>query len=403
MLRLALRNVFRHRMRSIMVIAAIATGVIALLITEGFIRDVYYQFGEGLIHSQLGHVQVARKAYFDTGYRTPESFLLADSAALQQQIRQSPAVKEIMPRLDFSGLLNNGSSEITIIAEAVDLKQEATLSGGLRVLSGARLGANDKLGVMIGKGVADSLRLRPNDSVTVLAPTLDGAVNTIELKVVGVFASFSKDYDDRAIRLAIPTAQELLGTKDISRLIVLVKERDATDRSAADLRSRLASDRYEIRTWTELSDIYRNTVAAYEGQFGVIRVIILLLVILSVANVVNMSIFERTGEYGTMRALGNHGGFIAKMIYLETAVLGLVGALVGSIAGVLLAWLISAIGIPMPPPPNVYLGYLAEIRVSVGMVITAFLTGVISPLPACIWPAKKVREMPIVDALRESI
>jgi putative ABC transport system permease protein len=403
MFRLALRNIFRHRLRSIMVIAAIATGLIALLVTEGFIRDVYHQFGEDLIHSQLGHVQVARKGYFESGFRTPQSHLLEKSGPIAKQLASLPGVKHVMPRLDFSAMLSNGSVEIAIVAESVDVAQDAILSGGLRVISGERLTAKKPQGAFVGKGVADGLRLKPGDVVTLSSPTIEGAINTTELEVVGVFASASKDYDDRAIRLALPVAQELLGTSELSRLLILADSRANTDSLATALRATLPAAQFDVRSWVDLSDVYRNTVAAYEGQFGVIRVILLLLVILSVSNVVNMSIFERTGEFGTMRALGNDGGHISKMIYLETALLGAVGACVGAVLGAVIAMIISAIGIPMPPPPNVYLGYLAQIRVDAGMVFRAFLIGLVVPLPACIWPAYKVRKIAIIDALRQNI
>ncbi len=403
MFRLALRNIFRHQMRSLMVIAAIATGVIALLIVEGFIRDVYHQFGEDLIHSQLGHAQVARKNYFENGFRTPQSFLLEDSNAVATQLSTIPGVKHVLPRLDFSALLSNGSAEIAIIGEAVDVAQDAILSGGLKIISGQRLAPGKGQTAFIGKGVADSLRLKPGDIVTLSSPTVDGAINTTELEICGVFASASKDYDDRAIRIALPAAQALLGTNQLSRFIVLAHAREESERVAAALRAQLPAGQFDVRSWTELSDIYRNTVAAYEGQFGVIRVILLLLVILSVSNVVNMSIFERTGEYGTMRALGNDGAHIAKMIFIETALLGVVGALAGIVFGGLLAAIISKIGIPMPPPPNVYLGYLAQIRVDAGMLLRGFLIGAIVPLPACFWPAYKMRKIPIIDALRHNI
>jgi putative ABC transport system permease protein len=403
MFRLALRNIFRHQMRSLMVIAAIATGVMALLIVEGFIRDVYHQFGEDLIHSQLGHVQVARKNYFENGFRTPQSFLLEKSDETRKKITAIPGVKHVMPRLDFSAMLSNGSAEIAIIGEAVDVAQDAVLSGGLKMINGQRLPPGKPQSAFVGKGVADSLRLKPGDIVTLSSPTVDGAINTTELEICGVFASASKDYDDRAIRIALPVAQSLLGTNQLSRFVVLADDRANADGVASALRVSLPAAQFDVRTWVELSDVYRNTVTAYEGQFGVIRLILLLLVILSVSNVVNMSIFERTGEYGTMRALGNDGAHVAKMIYIETALLGAVGALVGVLLGAIAALVISKIGIPMPPPPNVYLGYLAQIRVDTGMLLRAFVIGLIVPLPACIWPAYKMRKIAIIDALRHNI
>ena len=61
----------------------------------------------------------------------------------------------------------------------------------------------------------------------------------------------------------------------------------------------------EVKTWLELNDFYAKTVKMYDVQFGVLRIIILLMVLLSVVNSVNMSVFERVGEFGTMMALGN--------------------------------------------------------------------------------------------------
>ena len=402
MFRLALRSVVRQRMRSAMVAAAIAIGVIALLITEGFIKDVYHQFGNGLIHSQLGHVQVARKGYFESGFRTPEAYLLEKNQMLRKTLDARPGVKTVMPRLDFSAMLNNGKAEITIQAEAVEVAQETELTGGIRIIAGGPLTSRNSRGALVGKGVADSLRIKPGDVLTLMAPTLGGAMNSAEIEVVGVFASFSKDYDDRVVRLPLPAAQELLSTADVSRFVVLAHSRNEVDALATRLRTLPNAQPLDIKTWIDLSDIYRNTVASYEGQFGVIRMIILLLVILSVSSVVNMSIFERTGEFGTMRALGDTGALVGKLICIETLILGAIGAFLGVVIGSIIAIVLSKIGIQMPPAPFFYLGYLAEIRIDAPMLLRAFVIGLISPLPACIWPAYQMRQIPIIDALRQN-
>lgn len=402
MFRLALRSVLRQRMRSAMVAAAIAIGVTALLITEGFIQDVYHQFGNGLIHSQLGHVQVARKGYFESGFRTPEAYLLEKNQALRKTLEATPGVKTVMPRLDFSAVLSNGNADITIQAEAVEVAQEIELTGGIRIIAGGPLHAKNSRGVIVGKGVADSLRIKPGDALTITAPTLGGAMNSAEVEVLGVFASFSKDYDDRVVRLPLPAAQELLGTNDVSRFVLLAHSRAEVDGLATRLRAIPNAQPLEHKTWLDLSDIYRNTVASYEGQFGVIRIIILLLVILSVSSVVNMSIFERAGEFGTMRALGDTGATVGKLIFMETLILGAIGAFLGVVIGAIIALTLSKIGIPMPPAPFFYLGYLAEIRIDAPMLLRAFLIGLISPLPACIWPAYTMRRIPIIDALRQN-
>ena len=60
MLKLALRNVFRHKLRTGMTLAAIVLGVVGLILSGGFVQDMYNQLGEWIIHSQSGHLQVSR-------------------------------------------------------------------------------------------------------------------------------------------------------------------------------------------------------------------------------------------------------------------------------------------------------------------------------------------------------
>ena len=124
------------------------------------------------------------------------------------------------------------------------------------------------------------------------------------------------------------------------------------------------------------------------------------MVLLSVINAVNMTVFERTAEFGTARALGNRGSHVFQMVMLENALMGLTGGGLGVVLGILLAYAISAVGIPMPPPPNADLGYMAHIRITPAAVISAFLIGFVAALLASVLPAAKVARMPIVDALR---
>jgi putative ABC transport system permease protein len=133
-----------------------------------------------------------------------------------------------------------------------------------------------------------------------------------------------------------------------------------TDRIANAVREQVAG--LEASTWRELSDFYEKTVQLYDAQFGVLRLIIFLMVLLSVANSINMTLFERTREFGTLLALGDNPRRVFRLIMTESALLGFFGALFGMMLGCISAWGISAIGIEMPPPPNSNLGYTAQIR-----------------------------------------
>jgi putative ABC transport system permease protein len=116
-----------------------------------------------------------------------------------------------------------------------------------------------------------------------------------------------------------------------------------------------------------------------------------------------MSVLERTGEFGTMRALGNQGRFVVRLILGECFLLGLVGASVGVAGGVLIAALISWLGIPMPPPPNSNAGYTARILIELDIIWQAALVGVAAAVLSGVLPALRMRRVAIVDALRTAV
>ncbi|GLT23248.1 ABC transporter permease [Zoogloea oryzae] len=402
LLKLALRNTLRQKVRSGMTLAAIIFGVTGLILAGGFVQDIFIQLGEAIIHSQTGHLQVFKKDFLEKGTRSPERFLIEQPEKLAAGIAKHPEVDAVMSRLYFSGLLNNGKRDLAIIGEGVEPDKEAKLGSFITIAAGRQLAKADRDGILLGQGVAKTLGLVPGDRVTLVLNAAEGAMNTMDFEVVGVFQSFSKDFDARAVRIPLDAAQELLQTKGANLLVVALHKTEDTDAVHAKLVSELGNQ-LDVRTWNSLSDFYDKAVQLYDRQFGVLQFIILLMVLLSVANSVNMSVFERQGEFGTMQALGNQSRDIVKMVILESAFLGLTGAVLGVLLGITAALTISAIGIPMPPPPNANLGYTAYIRIVPLTLVTSALVGFVATVLASIVPAYKVTRMQVVDALRQNI
>lgn len=403
MLKLAFRNLFRHRLRSAITLGAIATGVVGLILSGGFVQDIFTQLGEVLIHSQTGHLQVSRRGFREAGARSPERFRLVNPDRLAARIMTIPGVVDVMARVSFSGLLNNGRTDLAITGEGIDPGREARLGTDMKPVSGRRLLPSDRDAVVVGVGVAHALGIAPGDQVTLLLNTDAGALNTVVLDVVGVFQTFSKVYDAHAIRLPLAAARDALGSNGVNTLVVSLARTGDTDSIAARLRTMLRADSLEVHTWRELNDFYAKTVLLYDRQFGVLRVIILLMVLLSVASSVNMSLFERIAEFGTMRALGDRAARVARLIVAETIILGLVGATAGVMIGCALALAISAVGIPMPPPPSSDLAYTARIDLVPSVVIGAFFVGWVAAALAGVVPALRLPKVPVVEALRHAV
>jgi len=402
MFKLALRNIFRQKTHTLMTLAAIIAGVTGIILAGGWVQDIYLQLGEALIHSQSGHLQVYRQGYYEAGSRSPERYLIETPDLIKQRITKEEEVEQVMARLNFSGLLNNGRSDLPIIGEGVEPDLEAKLGTSVLLTAGHQLTDTDTFGILLGKGVAQALQLKPGDPVTLLVNTLDGALNSLDFEVTGIFQSFSNDFDARAIRIPLAAAQELVGTTGVNALVISLHRTEDTGRIAARLLQWLDFNNLEVKTWVTLNDFYEKTVELYKGQFGVLQWIILIMVLLSVANSVNMSIFERVGEFGTMMALGNRSSHVFRLIICENFFLGLIGSSLGVGLGILLAAAISAVGIPMPPPPNADLGYIAQIQLVPSVLLLAFAIGLIATVLAAILPARHVARVPVVEALRQN-
>ena len=400
LLALAWRNFGRNRTRSLLSLAAIAVGVAGLILSGGFVHDLIYQLGEALIHSQSGHLQIARQGYFDRGSRSPGKYLIRPEEASPLQAGSVGGVDESMRRIGFSGLASSGRSSYPIVGEGIEAVPEAKLGTLLRIVEGRTLEAKDRYGAMLGVGVARALNVRPGSAISIVAPTADEAMNTVDVEVVGVFESFARDYDDRVVKIPLGAAQELLDTQGFNVHVLLLRDTAATGAAAREVEARLRGTGLEVRTWDWLNDFYWKAVALYDRQFGVLRLVVLVMVVLAIAGAINMAVLERAGEFGTMRALGNRRGDVFTLVILEGAVLGALGAVIGGLLGTGAALAISEIGIPMPPPPNSNLEFTARISVVPSVIAASMLLGLVATLLASIAPAVRMARLPIVEALR---
>jgi putative ABC transport system permease protein len=111
MLKLAFRNLFRHKLRTAITLMAVAFGVVMLILSGGFVEDMFVQLRESTIHSQLGHLQIYKAGYYAQGRRDPYHYLIQKPDVLERQLAELPHVARVMARLQFSGVLNNSQGE----------------------------------------------------------------------------------------------------------------------------------------------------------------------------------------------------------------------------------------------------------------------------------------------------
>ena len=398
----ALRNLGRQRVRTLITLAAISCGVIALLLAGGFIEWIFWAMRDAAINTGLGHIQVTRTGYRAAGGADPYSFVMSDSDAMMTEIEGDAEVKGVAPRLIFSGLISKGDTTLAFVCEGIDPRREASVSPILILVSGRQLTAADEKGFMLGRGLAANLGASPGDKVVLLVSTKSG-INAVEAPVVGIFSNQVKTYDDVTARVPIGIARELLRVKGAHIVVVSLRDTDATDRIVAKERAHFPIAAFEFIPWYALSDFYGKAVALLSKQINLVALFIGIVIVLTISNGLIMSVLERTQEIGTMMALGNRRTHVLSVFLIEGALLGIIGGGLGTLLGLALAAIISAVGIPMPPPPGRDTGFSAQVLVTPTLACAGLALAVAASVLASLYPAWKASRLQIVDALRHNV
>lgn len=403
--RLALRNLLRNRRRTLAALAIVAVGTVSMILAGGFIQWVFWALREGTIERQSGHIRVERPGYYRSGTANPFAYLLPEHSPVWKALAAVPGVKLVTPRLSVAGLISHGETTIPFVGDGVAPDKELFLSKALGFVDGHNLSSSTAKEVILGHGLARNLGVHVGDTVALLTRTSGDSMNAMEATVAGIFYSASQAYDNVALRLPIGQAQELLRVHGAHGWLVVLNNTEQTNHFLAQFRSRFpeSESHLEFIPWYAHADFYNQTVALFSRQMNVLRSIIGLIIVLSISNMLVMNVMERVGEIGTLLAIGFRRKSILQMFVTEGVLLGLAGGFVGLVVGYGLAELISSIGIPMPPPPQMSKGFTAEIRVTEALLLSAFLISFTTTMLAGLYPAWKASRQQIVDALRHNI
>lgn len=403
-LSLAFRNIFRNRRRTAMTLVVVGGGVTGLLLVGGFFSYLFWGFRESTIRNGVGHLQIYNAEFF----RKDEAKVLENGLSGYRDIatsaRKAPHVRNVAPRIEFFGMASNGMKSATYMATAVVPAEEKRMGFRPNVIKGrwfTETGQVQENEALIGAGLARSMNVKPGDGLTLLAVTSEGALNGIDIDIVGIVQSSIKELDDRMLQLTLPAAQRLLESERVTKLVVGLDATENVGAVKAQLTGMMSGNRQPlaVRDWEELSPMYKQMVMMFGGILAFMAVVVFFMVVMSCANTLLMAMFERTREIGTMLAMGTPRGWILGLFVFEGVLTGVLGAAAGLIAGNGVALLLNHSGLQMPPPPGNTQGFAFHVQHVPGLMIGAALMVVITLAAASVVPAIRASRVRIVEAL----
>ncbi|MBC3918738.1 ABC transporter permease [Undibacterium sp. CY18W] len=397
-MKFAFYNTLRNRRRSTITVAVAALGTAAILLAGGFAYSTY----EGLAQisaRSTGHLIIGKPQHFTSDQDVPLQYGLDNAGDLKNKILADPAVRYVLPRIEYSGLISNGDKSTIMLAIGIDPDAEFSVKGPtLTVKEGELIQTEStEAEIVLGEALARSLKARPGSSLTLMASTTDGALNAVDVTVKGLVSTGVPDLDKRLVYSNIRTAQKLLNTQRVSSLGVFLNSMEATMPAQARLAQALPE--LTVQNWLEQAFFYKSVRDLYNRIFGALGAIISFIVVFVVANAMAMAIIERTREIGTLRAMGTLPGQLTRSFSFEGMLLGGAGAVLGAVLAISVALLLTVFPVQMPPPPGRSSGYPLLISIDAAMyAITIFTMIALSMLSSALIARKTLRQ-PIVDAL----
>ena len=396
-LKFAWLNTLRNRRRSAVTVAIAALGTAAILLAGGFALFTYQGLAQ-ISARTTGHLIVAKPEQFQRDEDTPLQNGLDDVLALQARLLADPAVRHVLPRVEFNGLISNGDKSTVMVAAGIAPDAEFAVKGPfLAIKAGDVLSSDQRNRVMLGEGLARSLKAQPGASLTLLTSTTEGALNAQDVIVQGVFSTGIPDIDKRLVYTDVETAQKLLVTTRVSSLGVFLSGLDATEPERQRISAALPG--LGVQTWLDQATFYRSVKELYNRIFGALGLIIGVIVIFVVTNAMAMAIIERTREIGALRAMGTLPAQLTRSFALEGLVLGGAGAVVGSVVALGVSVALLFFPVEMPPPPGRSNGYPLQIVMDPALYAATLVAMLLLSMLASALVARRTVGKSIVDAL----
>ncbi len=403
-LKMAFLNLFRHRARVLLSLLTIAGAIASTVIFRGYSHNILRKLRLYAAENQYGHVQIGSQKLWSPDSERIKDQLIDLSPEILSKLRTYPEVRSVAPRLPLHGLVTNGDVQFGAKIIGYDPEMEITFRESLNVIGGQHITDAKDLGILLGMGLNKKLKTKVGDSVSVVTQTVDGVVNAVDLTVRGLFLTTIADIDNQVAFVPINVAHGLLDTANVETWTIRFNNIDQTfamrDRINEDLKP--FKPNLVAKTWRDLADLYNRTEEFFGIQNFIVQSILAALTVLAILNTVGMTVYERTGEIGTLRSLGQMRHEVVQQFCVEGIFLASIAAVLGAIISILAASIINAAGFATALP-----GASVEVPIEIDLVGSAFAIaiamGFAATLIGTIFPAWRASRLAIVDALRRNI
>jgi ABC-type lipoprotein release transport system permease subunit len=342
-LRLAWRNLWRHRRRTLIVVLSIGLTLAMMMMYDGLIAGFEQAIYGNAIKVLGGNIQIHASGYNDKTNLNPLLPLTDDQAVIKAALAQ-PQVVAASRRITTGGLATDRKGAFGISIVGIEPEKELPVSLlPKHVRSGKYLTAADQDVIFIGKGLADAMEVKVGDRITLTGRATHGQMRQRSMTVGGIYDVDMGDIEKLNIYISLAEAQDLYGlTGQSTEVMVSLKQLGQEPAVINALKTSLPG--YEMDSWQTNYPDLQSALETKGEAMNVFGFIIMIIAGIGIFNLLMMAVYERTREIGLLSALGMRPQQISSLFILEGALLGLIGVGFGVGLGVAFNFISGQVG-----------------------------------------------------------
>lgn len=410
LLHFAVRNLGRHRRRTLITAAALAVGLAVFLLVDSMLRGADSESERNLIWYAYGGARVA----------TPEAAAEPEKLSLKHPLTEPEGVVSIVeshgfsatPRLAFEAELvaSGGDASYSRIVKAlgVDPQNDSKVFPRKELKLEGRWFHAGEDSVVLGVWLAEDLGVKVGQPVSLTTRTREGSFQVIDLDVVGVVNAPDPAMNRYGVFLPLDQAQSQLGMEGLATEVDvgLPPGSDAPALAAAlETSLKAGGQPVKVLSWRDLGRDFLALTATKQKGSSMILFLVFVIAAVGIGNTLLLAFYERKTEIGMLRALGMPDRQLFWGFLVEAAGIGVIGSVLGLALGAVLVGLLVSVGMDFSALiRQMDIGYrISGVFYGVwspGTFVTAAVLGVLVAVLCAVGPTRRALRLPITESLR---
>ena len=342
-LRLAWRNIWRHKRRTIIIVLAMSLTLALMMWYDGLMNGFTDAIYGNAVKILGGNVQVHAEGYRAEANSNP-LFPLVDPQAVINAAEANPLTLAATQRISTGGLVTSREGAFSVGIIGIEPEKEMTVNIiGQNVKEGRNLTSDDLDSVLVGKGLADAMGVKVGDRITMVGRSQHEQMRQRTMTVIGVFDLGLTDIEKQSVYISLGEAQALYEVTGSTEVAIFLEKLGQESAVIESMQPGLPG--YEIESFQANYPDLASAINTKSGVMDVFSIIIIAIAGVGILNLLLMAVYERTREIGVLGAMGLKPNQISLLFVLEGIMIGLVGVAAGIILGLAINGYLMKVGL----------------------------------------------------------